>query len=43
VLAFVGSAVSLAVVGQSVVRHRRLRMARHQSIPTYYGRLVVAH
>ena len=43
VLALVGSVASLAVLGQSVARHHRLRVARHQSIPTYYRRLVLAH
>jgi hypothetical protein len=43
VLAFVGSVASLAVLGQSVVRHRRVRVARQQSMPTYYRRLVLSH
>ena len=43
VLALVGSLASVAVLGQSVVRHHRTRVARHQSIPTYYRRLVLAH
>jgi len=42
-LALVGSIASVTVIGQSVVRHHRTRVARHQSIPTYYRRLVLAH
>jgi hypothetical protein len=42
-LAVVGSIASLTVLGQPVVRHHRTRVARHQSIPTYYRRLVLAH
>jgi hypothetical protein len=42
-LALVGSFASVTVIGQSAVRHHRLRVARHQSIPTYYRRLVLAH
>jgi hypothetical protein len=41
-LAVVGSIASVTVLGQSVVRHHRLRVAQHQSIPTYYRRLVLA-
>jgi hypothetical protein len=43
VLALLGSVASIAVLGQSVARHHRTRVARHQSIPTYYRRLVLAH
>jgi hypothetical protein len=43
VVAFIGSVTSLAVLGRSMTRHHRLRVARHQSIPTYYRRLVLAH
>jgi hypothetical protein len=42
-LAVVGSIASVTVLGQSVVRHHRNRVARHQTIPTYYRRLVLAH
>ena len=41
-LALVGSIASVTVIGQSAVRHHRLRVARHESIPTYYRRLVAA-
>ena len=39
----VGSIASVTVLTQSVVGHHRARVARHQSIPTYYRRLVLAH
>lgn len=42
-LAVVGSIASVTVLGQSVARHHRNRVASHQSIPTYYRRLVLAH
>lgn len=42
-LALVGAAVSLATITQTLVEHHRIRVARHQSIPTYYRRLVLAH
>ena len=42
-LALVGSIASVTVLGQSAARHHRTRVARHQSIPTYYRRLVLAH
>jgi hypothetical protein len=43
VVALLGSVASIGVLGQSAVRHHRMRVARHQSIPTYYRRLVLAH
>jgi hypothetical protein len=42
-LALAGGIASVTVLGQSVVRHHRLRLDRRQSIPTYYRRLVPAH
>ena len=42
-LALVGSIASVTVIGQSVVRHHRTRVARHESIPTYYRRHLPAH
>ena len=42
-LALVGSIASVTVLAQSVVHHHRTRVARHQSIPAYYRRLVLAH
>jgi len=41
-LALVGSIASVTVLAQSTVRHHRTRVARHQSIPTYYRHLVAA-
>ena len=41
-LALVGSIAAVAVLSQSLVRHHRTRVAQHQSIPTYYRRLVLA-
>ena len=46
VLAVAGSLVSIALLGRTVARHHRhhrLRVARHQSIPAYYRRLVLGH
>ena len=42
-LALAGTVVSLTVLGLAVARHHRLRSARHQSIPTYYRRQLLAH
>ena len=42
-LAVVAAVVSLAVVADVVVRNRRDRLARHESIPTYYRALVLSH
>jgi len=42
-VALVGSLASIVVLGQSVARHHRTRVARHESIPTYYRHLVLAH
>ena len=42
-LAVAGSIVSVTVLSQTAVRHHRARVARHQSIPTYYRHLVLAH
>ncbi len=41
-LALVGSIASVAVLAQSTVWHHRNRVARHQSIPTYYRGIVAA-
>ena len=43
VLAGIGTIVSLGVLADTVARHHRTRVARSQSIPTYYRRLVLAH
>ena len=42
-LALVGGIAAATVLGQSVVRHHRTRLARHESIPAYYRHLVLAH
>ncbi|WP_028652535.1 hypothetical protein [Nocardioides halotolerans] len=42
-LALVGSIASATVLAQSTARHHRTRVARHESIPSYYRRLVLAH
>lgn len=42
-LAVLGVAVSAVVVARELAVHHRTRLARHQSIPTYYRRLVLAH
>ena len=42
-LALAGGIASVTVLGQSVVRNHRTRVARHESIPTYYRRLVLSH
>jgi hypothetical protein len=42
-LALVGGVASVTVLAQSTARHHRTRVARHQSIPAYYRRLVATH
>jgi hypothetical protein len=42
-LALLGGIASATLLGQSVVRNHRARIARHESIPAYYRRLVLAH
>ena len=42
-LALVGGIASLVVIGRTLAQHHRVRVARHQSIPTYYRRVVLAH
>jgi len=42
-LALAGGIASVTVLRQSVARHHRTRLARHESIPTYYRHLVLAH
>jgi hypothetical protein len=43
VLAVVASVVALGVVGEFLVRNRRTRLARHQTIGTYYRGLALSH
>jgi hypothetical protein len=42
-LALAGGIASVTVLAQSVVHHHRMRVARHQSIPAYYRRRLLAH
>lgn len=46
-VAVVGAVVSLVVIGQTVggfvATNHRARLARRESIPTYYRRLLVSH
>ena len=42
-LALLGGIASVTVLTQSVAGHHRTRLARHESIPTYYRHLVLAH
>ena len=43
VLALLGALASVAVIGRALAQHHRVRTARHQSIPVYYRRLLLAH
>jgi type II secretory pathway component PulK len=43
VLAVVAGLVALGTIGTLVVTHRRTRLARHQSMRTYYRGLVLSH
>jgi hypothetical protein len=43
VLAAVASMVALGLVADVVVRNRRTRLARHESIGTYYRGLALSH
>ena len=43
VLAALGVAGAVAAVGAEVLRNRRVRLARHQSLRTYYRGLVLSH
>jgi len=42
-MAILGMALSVAVVARVVVSNRHVRLARHQSRRTYYGRLALHH
>jgi hypothetical protein len=42
-LAAVALGLSLGVVATAVVRNRRVRLTRHESVRTYYGRLALHH
>jgi hypothetical protein len=43
VLAVAASLVSLAVLTQFVASNRRVRLARHESVGTYYRGLALTH
>lgn len=43
VLAAVASLGALAVVGEVVLRNRRTRLARHESMRTYYRGIAFTH
>ncbi len=42
-IAAIALVLSLGVVTTEVVRHRRLRLTRHQSLRSYYGHLALHH
>ncbi|MBB6626754.1 hypothetical protein H5V45_05400 [Nocardioides sp. KIGAM211] len=42
-LAAVGAVVALAAVAEFVVSNRRTRVARHQTVRTYYRGLALSH
>jgi hypothetical protein len=42
-LAALALVLSLGVVAPEVVHNRRIRLSRHQSLRTYYGRLALHH
>jgi hypothetical protein len=43
VLAVVAAAVSLAVLTEFVTTNRKVRLARHESVGTYYRGLAITH
>jgi len=46
-VATVGAVISLAIIGQTagafVASNHRARLARRESIPTYYRRMILSH
>ena len=42
-LAAIALVLSLGVVATTVVRNRRIRLTRHQSLRSYYGGLALHH
>jgi ABC-type Fe3+ transport system permease subunit len=42
-MAALGLAVVLGALGEAVVRNRRARLDRHESVCAYYGRLALHH
>jgi hypothetical protein len=43
VVAAIAAVASVATVGQFVVTNRRARLARHESIRSYYGGFALTH
>jgi hypothetical protein len=43
VVATIAALVSIATIGQFVVTNRRARLARQESIRSYYGGLALTH
>ena len=43
VLAAVAAVVAIGLIGEFVVRNRRVRLARHQSVRSYYRGLALPH
>jgi hypothetical protein len=43
VVAVLAAVTSVAALAVSLLGHRQVRVARHESVPTYYRRLVLAH
>ena len=41
-IAAVAALTSVTALTTALVGHHRVRVARHESIPTYYGRFVLA-
>jgi len=42
-VALVGTVLAVGIVGEAVVRHRRVRLAGHQSFGSYYRHLALGH
>ena len=43
VIAVLGVSLAVGALTEGVLRNRRVRMARHQSVRTYYRGLVLSH
>jgi hypothetical protein len=42
-MAAVGITLTVGVLAEAIVRNRRVRVSRHESMRTYYGRVVFHH
>jgi hypothetical protein len=42
-MAAVGIALTAGILAEAIVRNRRARVSRHESMRTYYGRVVFHH